>query len=101
MDGVPVADAIRAAVRTIIDAARNPEFTARLERLMRDEAPVLARLAEFDDCDHSYPEPNGAGFPVDQCLKCGLFRTAEALVEEGRRRAAERAQRVQDMREPN
>jgi len=44
-----------------------PESTRRMmERAAAAVAP----------CDHRYPNPNGAGFHVDQCLNCGEWRKA-------------------------
>ncbi len=46
----------------------DPEFMDRLRQRIEEDAYLLARM-EAHRC--RYPQPNGAGFPVNQCLDCG------------------------------
>lgn len=66
----------------------------RLRRRMEEDVTVLNRLAAMEHAEqnavvdatmaeirrlatheHRYPKPNNQGFPVDQCLDCGRWRT--------------------------
>lgn len=50
VDGVPLPDAIRDAIGRAIDAARTPEFMARLQERVVQDAPILMALNQGAGC---------------------------------------------------
>lgn len=64
-------DEMRAAIERAIEKL---EREARIKAAVERDRPLLDRLAENPvGPEHQcrYPQPNGQGFPVNQCLDCG------------------------------
>lgn len=85
----------RTAEEVIARARSRPGFMERLAKRIEEDKPILDRLEAMEHDEHNavvdatmteirrlamhehrYPKPNDHGFPVDQCLDCGRWRTA-------------------------
>ena len=56
-------------IEQIVARRHDTAFMDRLRQRIEEDGTILARLDDGHQC--RFPQPNTAGFPVNQCLDCG------------------------------